>query len=267
VRHMMTRPAKAEWKTAWSASVLARLWLMIYGLIVIALVLQSISEHWPYPQLLAGRFSVKAWGSALVNFSPMLSSLILGLVSSSLSLLAVVIWLETQPPRRDRYVLAAALIMLCVPTLLVSLGQYRLLLQLGMTGTWPGLLFAHVLPVMAYVFVILQGPYRGYDVRWQAVGKGLGAAQFRFLRLIKWPMLKAPLASALAVGFAVSTAQFVPAQLAAAGRFSTLPMEAVTLSSGGNRALISAFGLLLMVLPLFGFGLAAWFSKSRWRNA
>ena len=101
----------------------------------------------------------------------------------------------------------------------------------------------------------------------QLVGHGLGANHIRFLWFVKWPMLKAPLFSTLAVGFAVSVAQFVPAQLAAAGRFSTLPMEAVTLSSGGNRALLSTFGLLLMLLPLLGFGIAAWCSRSRWGNA
>jgi putative thiamine transport system permease protein len=113
----------------------------------------------------------------------------------------------------------------------------------------------------------LHGPYRGYDQRWQSVTQGLGAAHLRFLTTVKWPMLKVPMLSALAIGFAVSVAQFVPAQLAAAGRFSTLPMEAVTLTSGGNRALTSVYALLLMALPLIAFMLATWRSKSRWHNA
>jgi putative thiamine transport system permease protein len=83
---------------------------------------------------------------------------------------------------------------------------------------------------------------------------------------VKWPMLKAPLLSAFAVGFAVSVMQFVPAQLAAAGRFSTLPMEAVTLSAGGNRALIATYGLALTLLPFIVFVLAGWLSRPRWKN-
>ncbi|MGL4527670.1 MAG: ABC transporter permease, partial [Aestuariivirga sp.] len=78
------------------------------------------------------------------------------------------------------------------------------------------------------------------------------------------PLLKAPLLSAAAVGFAVSMVQFVPAQLLGAGRYSTLPMEAVTLSSGGNRALTAAFALLLTVPPLLAFLLAARLGRPRW---
>jgi putative thiamine transport system permease protein len=267
IRFVMTRPAATEQKTAFISSLISGVWLTVYVAIVFALFLQSVSQYWPYPLLVANDYSLKAWSTALTNPQPLFTSLVLGVVSAGISLLVVVAWLETQPSQRDRLVLPLVLVMLCVPALLVSLGQYRLLLLLGLTGTWSGLLFAHLLPVMAYVFIILRGSYRGYDERWQAVGSGLGAERIIFLRLVKWPMLKAPLLSALAVGFAVSVAQFVPAQLAAAGRFSTLPMEAVTLSSGGNRALISTYGLLLMLLPLLGFGFAAWFSRFRWDNA
>ena len=267
LRYTLTRPAGTEHKFGRVSPLLVGIWSVAYSLIVFALLVQSVSQHWPYPQLLASGFSLKAWDNAMSNLPPLFASLLLAVASSCLSLFAVVAWLETQVPKNDRFVLALALVMLCVPALLVSLGQYRLLLLLDLTGTGSGLLLAHLLPVMAYVFVMLRGPYRGYDGRWQAVGLGLGAERFKFLRFVKWPMLKGPLLSAWAVGFSVSVVQFVPAQLAAAGRFSTLPMEAVTLSSGGNRALMSVYGLLMMLLPVIGFGLAAWFSKSRWRDA
>jgi putative thiamine transport system permease protein len=82
---------------------------------------------------------------------------------------------------------------------------------------------------------------------------------------VKLPLLKAPLLTAGAIGFAVSMAQFVPAQLMAAGRYSTLPMEAVTLSSGGNRPLMAAFATCLAVLPLLAFLAAARLGRPRWR--
>ncbi len=266
LRRLLTRPARVERVGNFSRSLWPA-WIAIYALVVAALLLQSVSLHWPYPNLLASAFSSKAWVGLLNNFSPVVTSLMLGVLTSIMALLSVVAWFETQGRNRDQWALVAATVMLCVPALLVSLGQYRLLLQLGLTGTGIGLISAHVLPVMAYVFVMLQGPYRNYDTRWQMVGQGLGVGQLKFLRQVKWPMLKAPLLSALAVGFAVSVVQYVPAQLAAAGRFSTLPMEAVTLSSGGNRALISVYALMLMLLPLIGFALAALSTQSRWRDA
>jgi putative thiamine transport system permease protein len=272
----LLRPMLRRWMTGGDRSKLRSLgllellwpvWKTLYGLVIVALVVQSLSTLWPFPQLLANEFSGAAWARLLGDVTPVWMSMVLAIVSCGLALGAVVIWLETQSTQSDRIALFAATIMLCVPALLVALGQYRLLLKIGGTGTWFGLIFAHVLPVTAYMFVMLQGPYRAFDPRWQAAGNGLGIGRMRFLTRAKWPMLKAPLLSALSIGFAVSMAQFVGAQLAAAGRFSTLPMEAVTLSSGGNRALIAAYALVLMAVPLIAFQLAAVFSRPRWGAA
>ena len=55
------------------------------------------------------------------------------------------------------------------------------------------------------------------------------------------------------------------AQLVAAGRYETLPMAAVTLSSGGNRALSAVFALALALPPLLAFLIAALAGRPRWR--
>jgi putative thiamine transport system permease protein len=95
--------------------------------------------------------------------------------------------------------------------------------------------------------------------------RALSASKLRALLSIRLPLLKAPVATAGAIGFAVSISQFVPAQLIAAGRYSTLPMEAVALASGGNRALTAAFALTLAVPPLVAFLAAARLGRPRWR--
>lgn len=241
-------------------------WRVFYALVGILLLVQSVGTLWPFPDLLPKLWSLKAWSHLADNASPILLSLILALATAGLALAASVAWMESSKPEKDRALLAVAVASLCLPPLLLALGQYRLYLWLGITGTAAALFLAHFLPVMAYVFLMLHGPYRAFDPRWQASSAGLRASPMHFLLKVKWPMLKAPLLSAFAVGFAVCIAQFVPAQLAAAGRFSTLPMEAVTLSSGGNRALIATYGLALMALPLIVFALSGWLSKPRWKT-
>jgi putative thiamine transport system permease protein len=192
------------------------------------------------------------------------TSLILAATTAALSLTACVAWFESASVFKDRWLLWLAAFTLCLPALVIGLGQYRLFLHFGITGTMTAMFFAHVLPVAAYVFIMLQGPYRGFDDRYRAAASGLRASRWHYLTTVKWPMLKAALLSAFAVGFAVSIAQFVPAQLASAGRFSTLPMEAVTLTSGGNRALTAVYGLALMLLPLIVFLGSATLGRSRW---
>jgi putative thiamine transport system permease protein len=266
-RQWITQAARPETRSIPPQNVIWPIWTVIYAMVIMALALQSFSALWPFPKLLAPVFTTTAWSRLLQDTSPFWTSVVIAVTSSSLALVAVVTWLETQPKKLDRIAYSAATAMLCLPALLVALGQYRLLLWLGGTGTWVGLMFAHLLSVTAYVVVMLAGPYRAFDPRWQSASRGLGTSRAAFLLKIKWPMLKAPLLSALAIGFAVSIAQFVPAQLAAAGRFSTLPMEAVTLSGGGNRALIAVYALVLMALPLIMFQISSWASRPRWRSA
>jgi putative thiamine transport system permease protein len=266
VRRWMTCSPKPENSSPIGFGFLWPSFGVIYTVVVMALLLQSVSALWPFPKLLAQVFTATAWLQLFQDFSPVATSLTMALISVGLASVVVVVWLETQAAKWDRIALIGATLMLCLPAVLVALGQYRLLLWVGATGTLAGLIFAHVLPVTAYIFVMLHGPYRAFDPRWQAAGQGLGAAPLKFLLTVKWPMLKAPLLSALAIGFAVSIQQFVSAQLASAGRFSTLPMEAVTLSSGGNRALIAAYALMLMALPLLAFLLASWAARPRWSS-
>jgi putative thiamine transport system permease protein len=260
----LTKPARREIALPSSASALWNLFTLTYAVIVVALLLQSVSALWPFPRLLADNMSLRAWSRLVVDSRPLLTTLLLAISTSAVAVLACVGWFESKAEKRDKLVVPGAMLMLCLPILLIALGQYRLLLQLQLTGHWLGLFLVHLAPVTTYVFVMLKGPYRGYDLRWQQAALGLGKSRLDFLAHVKWPMLKAPLLSAFAVGFAVSVAQYVPAQLAAAGRYATLPMEAVTLSSGGNRALIAASALLLMVLPFIVFRMSAWFSRPRW---
>lgn len=241
--------------------------LAAYVAVALALVVQSISVLWPFPNLLPAHAGFGAWSMALADGGPLLASLVLALASSVVSVIATVAWLESQPARWDGLVLACCAAVLCLPALLLALGQYRLALSLNLSGTWAGLLAVHALPAAAYVFLLLQEPFRKFDPRWQAASAGLGRSTLAFLWQVKWPMLKASLWQAWAVGFAVSAAQYVPAQLLAAGRHSTLPMEAVTRSAGGDRALFAAYALCLLVLPLVAFSIAARAARPRWRAA
>jgi putative thiamine transport system permease protein len=241
------------------------LWSLLYAAIVILLFFQSASGLWPFPNLLPGSFTLSAWEQLFSDSRPLLTSLLLALGTAITALAATVMWLEGMRPSRDTIMLWLSAFLLCLPSLLIGLGQYRLFLTFGITGTALAMFLAHVLPVAAYVFIMLQGPYRGFDGRWQATAAGLGQGTVAFLTKIKWPMLKAPILAAFGVGFAVSIAQYGPAQLAAAGRYSTLPIEAVTLASGGNRALVAAYGAALTALPLVIFLLASWLGRPRWR--
>uniref|UniRef100_UPI0040484CB2 hypothetical protein n=1 Tax=Limnohabitans sp. TaxID=1907725 RepID=UPI0040484CB2 len=65
------------------------------------------------------------------------------------------------------------------------------------------------------------------------------------------------------MGFAVSVAQYLPTLYVGAGRFVTVTTEAVTLASGAQRSLMSAYAALQMLLPVLAFALAAYWGRPR----
>lgn len=200
-----------------------------------------------------------------MNPAPLWLSLLLGLAVALSAVVLVVLWLEATGRAGDRLAVGLAVAALSLPQLASAGGQYRLFLPLDLTASLAGLFLAHLTPVAAYVLIVLVGPWRAFDTRYVQAARALSASRLRVLLRIRLPLLKAPVATAASIGFAVSIGQFVPAQLIASGRFSTLPMEAVTLASGGNRALTAAFALALAVPPLLAFLAASWLGRPRWR--
>lgn len=236
----------------------------VYIIVALTLLLLSFASLWPFPNLFPETLNIGAWWRVVDNPAALLTSFTLAVSTSGTALVLILTWMESQPARRDQFVLLLSALALGLPALLLSLGQYRAFLNFNLTGSAMGLFLAHFIPVTAYMFIVLCGPYRSFDSRWRASASGLMVGYWRYMRQIKVPLLKAPLLAACAIGFAVSFGQYVPAQLIAAGRYSTLPMEAVTMTSGTNRPLTAAFALLLMVPPLVAFVAAALFGKSRW---
>jgi putative thiamine transport system permease protein len=237
---------------------------LCYGAIIAALALMSVARRWSYPALFPEMVAFSAWAEIIGRPGALYLSLGLAVLAAATALALALLWFEYLPAARDRMLTMACLLLLALPPLATGAGLYRLSLVTGLSGTLAGLFLAHLSATFAYVFLLLRDPYRGFDRRWRAVAEGLGTRPSRFFARVKLPLLRAPLAWAGAVGFAVSIAQFVPAQLVAAGRHETLPMAAVTLSAGGDRPLLAAHALAMAALTVLGFGAAFLLGRPRW---
>jgi putative thiamine transport system permease protein len=127
-------------------------------------------------------------------------------------------------------------------------------------------IFGHLLFVLPYVFLSLSEAYRQLDPRWTQVASTLGASQLKSFWQIRIPLLLAPCLTAVAVGMAISITLFLPTQLLGAGRFTTITTEAVALTSGASRNLISVWAIVQLLLPILGFMMALFIPKFVWRN-
>jgi putative thiamine transport system permease protein len=241
-------------------------WWLIAGLYLAvwwALAVGSVSGVWPFPQLWPTRWTGDAWAQVVLSADTVWTTLGLALASASLCLVWVVVWLELSTRRWQKMLRPWLLLPLVLPSVLWVVGLYSLALQWRLEGQWLGLLLAHVVMVLPYVLLALEPAYQAVDPRQLALVASLGHGPWVALWRIKWPLLKRALASAWAVGFAVSVAQYLPTLYVGAGRLATVTTEAVTLAAGGQRSLMSAYAVLQMLLPVLAFALAAGLGRPR----
>lgn len=231
-------------------------WLC-FGLMGI-LVAWSVAESWFFPALWPETLTAAGWLQA--DFAPLQTSLWLGLSSSLIALGMVLIWLEWGPLHSNALLYAP----LILPVIPLAAAQYFALLRLNLDGSHVGLIWSHLLWVLPYILLSLVGAYRQFDPRLMLTAQALGYSRLMACLKIKWPLLLRPILAALALGFAVSVAQYLPTLFAGGGRFSTVTTEAVALSSGGDRRTIAVQAVLQMLLPMAVFALVA--IHSHWRG-
>lgn len=251
--------------TSFSGPALALLGLP-YLAVMWALTLGSVTGVWRFPELWPQTISWEAWSAVQASPRVLVDTLSLGLVSAVISLVMAVAWLEWMPPAWDARLRPLAYVTLVFPTVLWVIGMQHLALGLGLDNRWLGVLMAHILVVLPYALIALSPAYQGLDRRLWHTASSLGHGRWAFLLQVKWPLLRAAMASALAIGFAVSVAQYLPTLYVGGGRISTVTTEAVTLSSGGQRSLSAAFAWLQWTLPALAFAAAAGFGRPRWRR-
>ncbi len=235
--------------------------LMSSAAVVGVLLLWSVAEAWFFPALWPDAWTLRHWSQA--NLHPLWTTLVIGLATSLGALPIALFWLEWGPPRWQSLVMLP----LIVPVLPLAAGQYASLLVWQGDGTWLAVVWSHGLWVLPYMVLTLAGPYRAFDARLMTTARTLGCSELGACLRVKWPMLLRPILASVAVGFAVSVAQYVPTLFAGAGRVVTVTTEAVALSAGGNRSVLAVQAVLQMLLPMAVFAcvltLSWWLGRHR----
>lgn len=260
----LTRPALSDGRRGGSGVLAARLAVgtmtslfAVAGLALAGLALWSVATGWRYPAVLPDGITLANWIRQADSLAwPFWVTLLTAAATAATALALTLACLENEQ-RHGVHPTARALWLLYVPLLVPQVsflfGLQVLLNLLGLDGSWAGLAWSHLLFVLPYVFLSLAEPWRALDERYGRSALCLGASPARVFWRIKLPMLTRATLFALAVGFAVSVAQYLPTLFAGAGRFATLTTEAVTLSAGGDRRVVGVHAFLLAALPVAAF--------------
>ena len=247
------------------------MFLAILGLV--AAMIWSVAGRWRFPSAWPDAFSFRYWARAVDGFAEIVqTTLILGLVSSFLGLVLVMIWLgvmeTTAQEKKSKNSWSEHLLFLplILPQVAFLFGIQIMLLWLGLDGSVFALIWSHMLFVIPYIWLALAPSWRSFNNNWLSLAGTLGASPISRFFKVRVPIMIEPILVSFAIGFSVSAALYLPTIFASNGQVVTLTVEAVTLTSGASRQQLGVATGLQMALPLVIYILAGVFSNLRTRR-
>lgn len=218
---------------------------------VLPLAIWSVAHGWRFPDVLPQDWSGKAWTIALSPRSGILNSFavtaLIAVVSAGLSALIGVPAGRALGLYRFRGKALVTLLLLApaiLPGLAVVFGLHGIILRAGLTGTIPGVILAHLIPVLPYTTLVMAAVFSRFDPAIEAQARSLGATPLQTFRLVTLPAILPGLMTAMLFAFLVSWSQYLLTLAIGGGRVQTLPLLLFSFASAGRNDVTAAIALL-----------------------
>ena len=247
-------------------ALLAMLALTSIGPLLL-LALWSVSGDWFFPAVFPRSVTLVAWRAphgANALSSALATSLELAIVTAVLACLVGLPFgklLSRATGWRRHAGAAAAFLPVAAPPLALATGLQVAALGLGMAGTRPGVLLAHLIPATAYLSLLFLGTFTLLDPRPEEAARTLGASAVQVWWRVTLPQLRRPIGEALAIGFLVSWTQFALTLVVGAGAVRTLPLEVFAFVRAGDDRAAAVGALLLIVPPTLALASLRWAAR------
>ncbi|WP_289069492.1 ABC transporter permease subunit [uncultured Aliiroseovarius sp.] len=237
---------------------------------LLSLAIWSVAGFWSFPDLTPDQLTTRTWiRHRAGSLGALFETILIAAIAVAIGITLTIGCLETEHRRNLRLTQRGMWLIylpLIVPQTAFLPGLQTLFLGFGLDMGRAPVVLAHLVFVLPYLRLSLDGPWQAWDTRQATIAAALGASKGRVLWRVRLPMLLAPLLTAIAVGVAVSVGQYLPTLLVGGGRVETLTTEAVALASGGDRRAIGVFGLMQTAAALVPFALALALPALIWRN-
>lgn len=160
------------------------------------------------------------WQRSLVN------SLIIGVASTVLATLlgtAAALGMSTARLPMASLLVGVMISPIIVPIIIAAIGMYYFYSQVGLVGTYPGLILAHTALGMPFVFITVSATLAGFDRNLVRAGAILGARPLRVFRKVTLPLILPGVASGALFALATSWDEVVAVLFLAGVDQHTIP--------------------------------------------
>ncbi|WP_421566425.1 ABC transporter permease subunit [Ochrobactrum sp. EDr1-4] len=235
--------------------VLVIAFLMLPGLIVIPLSFTS-GRNLAFPppgfslRWFEQYFNSAIWMSATMrSFGVAFATAFFATVLGGLAALA----LSRSSSRLNGLIFGLMLAPMIVPRIVIAVGLFYLMAQIGLVATDTGLVIGHTLLALPYAFITIGSVLKNYDWRLNQAAETMGAGKLTVLRLITIPLLRGGLLSAALFAFVTSLDELTIAIFVSGGLKTTLPKQMwddMFLQLNPTLAAVSVIVLLIVTVIL-----------------
>ncbi len=254
------RPLPPVLRTALGAfAVLVVAFLFLPMLVVVVLSFSSLSYlAFPPPSYslrwYEGLPSSPEWAGALwstlkVGVPVAMLSVLFGVCAALVATRARVFW------RSGFAALVAAPMM--VPHIILAIGIYPTMVDVGLTGTFAAIVLAHTVIAMPFVFITVRAALQGYSPTLELAAMTLGADPWASFRRVTLPMILPGIVTGAVFAFTASFDELMLSLFLTTPETNTLPRViwahlAYQLSPdiAAVATLVLGFSCLLMAVPL-----------------
>lgn len=243
----------------WLATRTAPGWAVVVAFAVAVplavLPVRAIADAWRAPALVPQRFGTRGLevltSSGTRVGSAVTTSLLVAAVTTAIAL--ALGWpaaraIARAPRTRRLVVLGVLALPLLVPPYAIGTGLVTWLLRLGWVDTVPGLVAAHLVPVLPYVVLVLVPAFDDHLHGLEEAAAVLGADARRRRWTVTVPTTARTTALAALVGFVVSWSQYGTSLAVGGGRL-TLPVVLVPFVERDPQV-TAVLALVFLVPPL-----------------
>lgn len=232
---------------------------------LVTILIWVVTERWTWPDLIPQTFSLRAV-KAVIRDGRQLSALFVSSVGISLMVatLSVVIAvltaraLELYSFRGKQVYSFLSILPFLVPGTVFAMGIQVTFIRLGLGGTIPGVVIAHLICSLPYAVILLQDGTRALGDRLEEQARVLGANARQAFFKVSFPNLMPVMLSAFSMAYIISFSQYFLTLMIGGGSVKTFTVVMVPYIQSGERNFAGIYSLIFLILTILIFGVFEW---------
>ncbi|AFQ43413.1 ABC transporter permease [Desulfosporosinus meridiei] len=235
---------------------------------IIALLVNSLSVGWRWPDLFPQALTNRAWSYVLSSTSGTYASIGLSL---EIALVVTIINLILGMPGAyalARYSFRGKMLVegivyapIIVPAFVSTMGIQLTFLRLGLTESVLGVILAHLAPTLPYMVRALIISFQTLEPSLEDQARTLGAGWWQCFWQISLPHLVPGMVAGASLSILISLSQYLITFLIGGGQVVTLPLLMFPFINGGDLAIGSAYAILFSGMAGLALYVMSWVLK------